>query len=1104
MSSRRILLIMLFASTLPRLLTAGEGQIRRSPNAVTGEYIVVLNDDVSRASVSATVQQLEQDHGGSAKNVWRDALKGYLAVMTEAQAQDLSHNPQVKYIEENAEMFYSATVPTNVDPHCDPPLACSTGDRDNRLWHLDVLDQNSALASHDYSYCSDGTGVYVYVIDMGVLRAHREFNNDANRVVNGKNASGDGVNYPAYDPCRGALTNIQDHGTGVASLVAGRNVGVARNAVIVPIKVARCKELGAPVVQRNTFYPADVAVRGGGGALYTSQTSGTTGPSEPPSWVWDSPDCCTQDGGVSWKWTNINLPPVQTVGMFIEAFDWIVRPFVGDGSPNDGNPYPKSPAVVTISTYRIVGADDLMQFTAFEEAVFAVLKSGITVVASANNQDADACNTSPSRLSRDNPNNLYDPQRPFKVITAGGTMIRNNPDPNPATGGTSVQLPEIRYDPANPNQPGVLYNPTKPTLLARWRCHAGDSDICSGNIYAVPPPTTPPVSNPAAYGGWQLGSNGGRCVTLFAPAKNIPVATTTADASGGRTLYRNTRITGGGGSGTSWSTPIVVARILQNNPTFTVDQVFSTLMSYTSADLDPTELNPPGVTGTPNALLHIPDVTIAPLPNTITGPVTASATGSYPLAYQWYVVNSDFNVSAYHANAGDSTLLAGATSATLSVNPATATSYFVRVSSSCGSADSNITTFLTQVTPAITWLNPANIVYGTPLSATQLNASSTVAGTFAYTPAAGTILSAGTRTLSVTFTPTDPAHYTSASKTVTLVVQQAVPVITWAPAGLTYGTALGSGQLNAASNTAGTFTYSPAAGTVLNAGTQTLTATFTPTDSANYNTASGTVSITVVKATPTITWSTPSSITYGTALGATQLNASATVAGTFTYSPATGTFLGGGDSTLSVSFSPTNSANYNATSATVTQHVNRAAQTITWATPATITNATPLSATQLNATVSVVGPAAAGAITYDVSSGTVLSAGDHTITATAAATANYNSAQRSVVLHVCGLATIDSQTPNHTTIGDGGSITLSVSVSSTSTVHYQWYDGTTDANGTPVGTDSASFNTGVLSNGGGPFSMIYRYWVVVTNDCGQIRGSNIDVIVAPAGMDDGG
>ena len=51
-------------------------------------------------------------------------------------------------------------------------------------------------------------------------------------------------------------------------------------------------------------------------------------------------------------------------------------------------------------------------------------------------------------------------------------------------------------------------------------------------------------------------------------------------------------------------------------------------------------------------------------------------------------------------------------------------------------------------------------------SATQLNATASVPGTFVYTPAAGTVLNAGAaQTLSVTFTPTDAANYTTATAT---------------------------------------------------------------------------------------------------------------------------------------------------------------------------------------------------------------------------------------------------------------------------------------------------------------------------------------------------
>src|SRR6202044_3154914 len=86
---------------------------------------------------------------------------------------------------------------------------------------------------------------------------------------------------------------------------------------------------------------------------------------------------------------------------------------------------------------------------------------------------------------------------------------------------------------------------------------------------------------------------------------------------------------------------------------------------------------------------------------------------------------------------------------------------------------------VTQAAPVITWSNPASIVYGTALSATQLNASSSVPGVLVYTPAAGNIPAAGTDTLSVTFTPTDTVNYSTFTKTVQIAVTQAAPVITW-------------------------------------------------------------------------------------------------------------------------------------------------------------------------------------------------------------------------------------------------------------------------------------------------------------------------------------
>src|SRR5581483_11620441 len=107
------------------------------------------------------------------------------------------------------------------------------------------------------------------------------------------------------------------------------------------------------------------------------------------------------------------------------------------------------------------------------------------------------------------------------------------------------------------------------------------------------------------------------------------------------------------------------------------------------------------------------------------------------------------------------------------------------------------------------------------LSATQLDAQSDVAGSFAYNPAAGTVLSAGNgHTLGATFTPTDTADYVSGGTvTAAINVLRYTPNLTWSnPADITYGTALSATQLDAHSDTAGTFAYSPVAGTVLSAG----------------------------------------------------------------------------------------------------------------------------------------------------------------------------------------------------------------------------------------------------------------------------------------------
>lgn len=81
--------------------------------------------------------------------------------------------------------------------------------------------------------------------------------------------------------------------------------------------------------------------------------------------------------------------------------------------------------------------------------------------------------------------------------------------------------------------------------------------------------------------------------------------------------------------------------------------------------------------------------------------------------------------------------------------------------------------------PVITWANPADISYGTLLSAAQLNATADIPGTFVYTPAIGTKLEVGTnQVLKVDFTPTDATVYNIASKTVQINVTAASNTVT--------------------------------------------------------------------------------------------------------------------------------------------------------------------------------------------------------------------------------------------------------------------------------------------------------------------------------------
>jgi Bacterial Ig-like domain (group 3) len=294
------------------------------------------------------------------------------------------------------------------------------------------------------------------------------------------------------------------------------------------------------------------------------------------------------------------------------------------------------------------------------------------------------------------------------------------------------------------------------------------------------------------------------------------------------------------------------------------------------------------------------------------------------------------------------------------------------------SSDSSQTLTIGQSTPPILWETPASIQYGTPLGSLQLHAHSPVTGTMVFTPPAGTVLPLGSNTLSATFTPAKTADYTTATATVTIFVEVATPVITWAtPAPIPYGTKVGPTQQDATANVPGTFVYSQPAGWVPIVGTHTMTVTFTPTDTTDYRTASATVTLTVIQATPAITWATPAAIAYGKALSGVQLDATAKVAGTFVYSPVAGTVLPAGAQTLNVTFTPTNTTDYTTATGSVALTVTRATPIVTWPTPAPITYGTAVGPTQQDATANV-----PGTFSYYPMAGWKPIVGTHTMTVT--------------------------------------------------------------------------------------------------------------------------
>src|ERR1035437_3819927 len=248
--------------------------------------------------------------------------------------------------------------------------------------------------------------------------------------------------------------------------------------------------------------------------------------------------------------------------------------------------------------------------------------------------------------------------------------------------------------------------------------------------------------------------------------------------------------------------------------------------------------------------------------------------------------------------------------------------------------------------PTITWVNPAALIYGMPLSGTQLNATASVPGVLVYTPAAGTVLLSGhNQVLSVHFTPTDH-DYAEATTTVYIDVTSPDTVITWSsPAAITYGTPLSTAQLNATASAGGTlidgtFDYTLTAGTVLGAGAhQALDVLFTPSDH-NYGGGHATVYIDVDPAPLTVSGITAANKPYDGGTTATLNTSTAALVGVVSGDDVTlsGTAVGafsnanvGTSKIVTVSgltLGGTAASNYSLTQPTTTANITKADATI--------------------------------------------------------------------------------------------------------------------------------------------------------------------------------
>ena len=407
--------------------------------------------------------------------------------------------------------------------------------------------------------------------------------------------------------------------------------------------------------------------------------------------------------------------------------------------------------------------------------------------------------------------------------------------------------------------------------------------------------------------------------------KATPAINTPPDASGitvGQSLASST-LSGGSASvpgSFSWTNSAITPALSDSNVT-------PYAVTFTPSDSD--NYNNAATTVTLSVGKVTPVIVTPPIASGITyGQSLANSTlsggsASVPGSFSW-------TNSAVTPAVSDS----GTTPYSVTFTPSDTTNY--------SAATTSVTLSVGKATPAInTAPTASSIAYGQSLADSTLSGgSASVSGSFSWTNSGiePAVSDSGVTLYSVTFTPSDTANYNTATTTVVLTVNKAAPTITSAPSAsaITYGDSLADSTLSGGSaSVSGSFSWTSSSTepSVSDSGTTPYSVTFTPTDSMNYSTATTSVTLTIGKATPTISAApTASSIYYGQSLASSTLTGgSASVTGIFTWTDnAITPEVSDSDVTpYSVTFTPADIVNYSTATTTVTLAVNKPAPEIT-------------------------------------------------------------------------------------------------------------------------------------------------------------------------------